>query len=270
MTLHLAIVGWPVSHSLSPTLWEGVGRRRGIAIEYGRVPVAPGDYAAWGSVWASELDGFNVTAPYKEQAVSLCDEVDPLAARIGAVNTVLRRGDRWLGHSTDGYGFVHGLAAQEVALGGRSVAILGTGGAGRAVARAARDAGADATLVSRSPARPAAGCDDCRRIGWEDLAVLGPFEIVVNATPLGRAGSAAPPLPETAWDRGSLAVDLNYSPAVTPFLRAARKAGAETLNGMGMLVHQACLGAALLIDGEPSAAESYAADFWAVAREAAA
>ncbi len=265
----LAIVGWPVAHSLSPALWEGLGERRGLVIEYGLYPVPPGDHAAWGAVWASELDGFNVTAPYKDRATRLCDRLAPPAARIGAANTVLRRGDGWEGHTTDGYGFARSLDIAEEPLSGRTVAVLGTGGAGRAVARAAADAGGEVTLVSRSPDASPAGCEDCTVIGWDALAVFGPFEVVVNATPLGGRGSPAPPVPDTAWNRDALAVDLHYSPPVTPFLEAARSAGARTLNGLGMLVHQACLGAALLIDGDGSAAESYEADFWAVARRAA-
>lgn len=262
--VRLAIVGWPVGHSLSPQLWEGVAARRGIALEYARVAVEPGHWPAWDAVWASDLAAFNVTAPYKEKAAALCAALDPAAERIGAVNTVIRRRDTWVGSSTDGYGFVRSLLAAAETVRGRRFAVLGTGGAGRAVARAATDLGAAVTLVSRAPERPVQGLPDAPRVGWESLAEAGPFDIVVNATPAG--GGAEPPL---AYElcRGALAVDLNYAPPVTPFLRAAHAAGARTLNGLGMLVHQACLGAALVFDGDPAAAESYEEDFWAVARE---
>jgi len=266
---HLVIVGWPVEHSLSPALWEGVGERRGLAIEYGTCAVAPGDDGAWSALWASELHGFNVTAPYKERAAAHCDRLASLAARIRAANTVVRRGDRWEGHTTDGYGFVRSFLSMDEPLRGRSVAVLGTGGAGRAVARGASDAGARVTLVGRSPDRPTPGCEECARIGWDALGAAGPFEILVNATPLGGEGYAPPPVPDGAWGRDTLAVDLHYSPPVTPFLTAARAAGARTLNGLPILIHQACLGAALLIDGDPSAAEVYEEDFWAVARRVA-
>lgn len=264
--VRLAIVGWPVDHSLSPVLWEGVGARRGLTIEYARIPIAPGDYGAWGSVWSSALDGFNVTAPYKEQAAALCATLGPAAAAIGAVNTVFRREDAWAGHSTDGYGFVRSLLASGEPLRGREVVVLGTGGAGRAVARAAVDASAQVTLVSRSPSADVRGCDGIPRIDWEALLDAEPFDVVVNATPIGRGRGAPPPLPYASGFGQALAVDLNYAPPVTPFLEAAHAAGARTLNGLGMLIHQACLGAALVLDDDPAAAEAYEEDFWAAAR----
>lgn len=263
----LAIVGWPVDHSLSPALWEGVAARRGMALEYGRYRVAADDEDAWQALWVSHLDAFNVTAPHKERAAGRCESLDPLATRIEAVNLVLREGEAWRGHTTDGYGFVRSLLAVGEPLRGRRLGVLGTGGAGRAVAVAASDAGAEVTLVSRTPSRPPAGCEDLPRIDWEDL-VESPFDILANATPLGRGDdSPAPPVPYARCCPEGLAVDLNYEPPVTPFLRAARDCGARTLNGLGMLVHQACLGAALAFDGDPAAAESYEEDFWAVARE---
>jgi shikimate dehydrogenase len=267
---HMALVGWPVGHSLSPLLWEGVGKRRGIAIEYARYPVEPEDAAAWDALWASDLHGFNVTAPYKERAAARCDLLSPAAAEIRSVNTVIRDSGGWTGHSTDGYGFVRAMLAAGEPLRGRSLAVLGTGGAGRSVARAAAEAGAAVTMVSRSPDRVPPGCGAFPRIGWEALAEQGPFEVVVNATPVGRGRAAGEP--PSSWVRacaGALAFDLNYTPPVTSFLRAARAAGARTLNGFSTLIYQACMGAALLLDGDPAAAESYEEDFRAVAREVA-
>ena len=261
----LAIVGWPVEHSLSPRLWEGMARRRGISLEYGRYPVAPDDEDAWNALWSSDLSAFNVTAPWKERAADRCDELGGLAGRIGAVNTAIRRGDSWEGRTTDGYGFVRSLLAVEEPLRDRRIAVLGTGGAGRAVAVAAGEVGADVTLVSRFPSREPPGCGDFERIGWEALAGGEAFDVVVNATPLGR--EASPPVPFRRVCPDGLAVDLNYAPRVTAFLEVAHDCGAKTLNGLGMLIHQACLGAALLFDGDPAAAETYEEDFWAVARE---
>lgn len=266
----MAIAGWPVDHSLSPALWEAMAARRGLALEYGRYPVAPDDEDAWAGAWASDLDAFNVTAPHKERAADRCATLDPSARRIGSVNTAIRRGTEWEGHTTDGYGFVRSLLAADEPLRGRSVAVLGTGGAGRAVARAAADVGARVTLVSRTPSKPVEGCDDLPVIDWEALVAADPFDVVVNATPLGRDESdPRPPVPFARCCPEGLAVDLNYAPPATAFLRAARECGARTLNGLGMLVHQACLAAALVIEGDPAAAESYEEDFAAAAREVA-
>lgn len=266
----LAIVGWPVDHSLSPALWEGMAARRGLTLEYGRCPVEPDDVDAWTGVWGSDLHAFNVTAPHKEAAAARCEVLDEAARRIGAVNTAIRRDETWVGHTTDGYGFFRALLAAGEPLRGRRIAVLGTGGAGRAVARVSADVGASVTLVSRSPSKPVEGCDDLERIDWEALVDVDPFDVVVNATPLGRVeGDPMPPVPFARCCPGGLAVDLNYAPPVTAFLRAARASGARTLNGLGMLVHQACLGAALLFDGDGWSAEAYEEDFRAVAREIA-
>ncbi|MGH7551313.1 MAG: shikimate dehydrogenase family protein [Gemmatimonadota bacterium] len=270
--LRLAIAGWPVEHSLSPALWEAMGRRRGLAIQYGIVPVRPDDDEPWVALWASDLDGFNVTAPWKERSMRRCRHLDPVASAIESVNTVIRSRDGWQGRSTDGYGFVRSLLSIGEPLRGRSVAILGTGGAGRAVALAAAESGAEVTLVSRRPERVPAGCEACRVMGYASLEDFepGPFEVVVNATPLGgQVGAPMPDVPPMVWERARLVVDLNYVPLATALLRRARAAGARTLNGIGMLIHQACLGAAWLIDGDPVAAESYEEDFWAAAREVA-
>lgn len=267
--VRLAIAGWPVAHSLSPPLWEAMGRRRGLAVQYGAVPVRPGDDEAWAALWSSDLDGFNVTAPWKERAIRRCS-LDPQASAIGAVNTVLRAGESWQGRSTDGYGFARSLLAMGEPLRDRAIAILGTGGAGRAVALASSGAGARVTLVSRRPVRVPQGCERCAVVGYAALqdAGLGPFDIVVNATPLGReAGAPLPAVPKSLWSQARLVVDLNYAPLATGVIRAARAAGTRTLNGLGMLIHQACLGAALILDGDPAAAESYEKDFWAAARE---
>ncbi len=266
--LRLAIVGWPVDHSLSPRLWEAMGTRRGIPITYEARPVAPDDIEGWTALWAADLAGFHVTSPFKDRAAAACASLAPSAERIGAANTVLAVLTGWKGHATDGYGFARALLAEEEPIRGRSAAVLGTGGAGRAVARALSDQGAAVTLVTRSPERVPVGCEDLPRIGWENLEKQGPFDIMVNATTTGTE-PPAPALPYDRWCPGALAVDLHYAPPVTAFLEAARAAGARILNGFGMLVYQACMGAALLIDKDPAAAESYEEDFWFAARQVA-
>ena len=264
--LRLAIVGWPVGHSLSPRLWEAMGARRGIAVTYEARAVAPDDVDGWAALWSSSLDGFNVTSPHKERAAAACASLAPSAARIGAANLVAGALTGWEGHSTDGYGFARALLAEGERIRGRTAVVLGTGGAGRAAARALADEGAAVTFVTRSPAAAPAGCEDLPRIGWDAVEDAGPFDITVNATTTG-AEPPAPPIPYARWCRGALAVDLHYAPPLTAFLEAAHAAGARTLNGFGMLIHQACLGAALLVEKDPAAAESYEEDFWAAARQ---
>lgn len=257
----LAIVGWPVANSLSPELWETVGEARGLEIEYERWPVEPGDKDAWEAVWGSDLDAFNVTAPYKEAAAGRCDRLSPAAERIESVNTVVRKSGGWRGETTDGYGFMRSLEDADVPLVGQTVALLGTGGAGRAVARACADLGARVTFVSRAPERVVIGCGDCGCVGWDALDLLESPAVVVNATPLGRQAGDEPPVPFRTWFPNAVAVDLNYDPPVTRFLELATNEGARAINGLGMLVHQAALAAALVIDDDPRAAAGYANNF---------
>ncbi len=263
----LAIVGWPVRSSLSPQLWETMGERRSLEIEYQRWPVEPGDKAAWEAVWESDLDAFNVTAPYKEAAAASCDRLSAAAERIASVNTVIRKSGGWRGETTDGYGFLRSLEEADVPVAGQRIALLGTGGAGRAVARAATDSDARVTFVSRAPERVVIGCEDCDCVGWDALDLLELPTLVVNATPLGRQFGDEPPIPYRAWFPSAAAVDLNYDPSVTRFLELAANEGARAINGVGTLVHQAALAAALLIDADPRAAAVYANDFQTAAHE---
>lgn len=257
----LAIVGWPVGSSLSPQLWETMGVRRGLEIEYQRWPVEPEDSEAWEAIWESDLDAFNVTAPYKEAAALRCDRLSPAAERIESVNTVVRGSGSWRGETTDGYGFLRGLEEADVPVTGQRIVLLGTGGAGRAVARAATDSDARVTFVTRAPERLVIGCEDCDCVGWDALDLLELPTIVVNATPLGRQFGDEPPIPYRAWFPSAAAVDLNYDPPLTRFLELAANEGARAINGVGTLVHQAALAAALLIDDDPRAAAVYANDF---------
>ncbi len=257
----LAIVGWPVANSLSPELWETMGEGRGLEIEYERWPVEPEDKEAWETIWNSDLDAFNVTAPYKEAAAGRCERLSSAAERIASVNTVIRKSGGWRGETTDGYGFLRSLEEADVPVAGQRIALLGTGGAGRAVARAVADCDARVTFVSRAPERAVAGCEDCGCVGWDALDLLESPTIVVNATPLGRQVGDEPPIPYRTWFPSAVAVDLNYDPPVTRFLELAVNEGARAINGVGTLVHQAALAAALVIDGDPRAAAGYANDF---------
>lgn len=265
--VRMAIVGWPVDHSLSPDLWRGMAHRKGLAIEYGRQPVEAGDDTAWEEVWSGALDAFNVTTPWKERAASRCDVLSDDARAIGAANTVVRVDGQWVGHTTDGYGVVQALLEAGSDVERRRVVVLGTGGAGRAAATAMAARGARVTIVTRSPEKTPRGCDACAVVGWSDLDGVV-CDIVVNATPLGRdPDGPLPPVPYASWCDGATVIDLNYDPRETAFLEIARRAGADTLGGIAVLVHQACAGAAIVFDGDAGHAGSYTSAFWAAEAE---
>jgi shikimate dehydrogenase len=211
--------------------------------------------AALAGVRALGLDGLSVTMPHKGAVVAHVDLLSPTAASLGAVNTVVRRGGRLAGESTDGDGFLAALRLDEGwEPAGRRCLLLGTGGAARAVALALGQAGAaQVAVVGRrlEMAEVTAGLAGPAGCAAGPEAADG-ADLIVNATPVGMAGvvgldgagmAARIPfdLELSRLGRGQLVVDLVYSPAATPLLDGARRRGATTANGLGMLIHQAAL-----------------------------
>lgn len=239
-----AVIGHPVRHSLSPTILNAAFASTGLDWVYVAFEVAPGRGAeAVAAMRTLGLGGLSVTMPHKAAVHDAVDELTPVAADLGAVNCVFRRGDALVGDNTDGAGLVDALAADGIDVAGRRCVLVGAGGAGRAVARALGAAGAEVVVVNRSPEpaeRAAALAGAAGRVGSHDDVAAA--DLVVNATPLGMTGAGTgPSLPvdADALHAGQVVVDLIYQPAVTPLLRAAADRGARTVNGVGMLVHQA-------------------------------
>ncbi len=187
------------------------------------------------------LRGLNVTIPYKETVMPYLDALDPLAAAVGAVNTISVSNGRTTGHNTDVAGFRHliehevgGLTDPGSALKPRAL-VLGSGGASRAVAFVLREKGIRFRIVSRSRERG--------DLTWDlvDPTVLRVCRLVVNTTPLGMHPHEedAPPLPYAALTPKHTLIDLVYNPAETVFLKHGAEHGARTVNGLGMLKAQA-------------------------------
>ena len=211
--------------------------------------------AAIDAARALRLIGFAVTMPHKTAIAARCDELSPDAAALNSVNTVTLLPDgRIAGDSTDGPGFLRSLVEAEVDAAGRSVLVLGAGGAARAVARALGGVGARVVVAARNPAAAAraATLAEGSAIAWDDRgASAATSDIIVNATPIGmdrRTGLAANELGGGEAVVGAevlgpnqTVVDLVYHPLETPLLRTARRQGARAVSGLGMLVHQAAL-----------------------------
>ena len=239
------MIGSPVRHSLSPTLLNAAFAAEGLDWVYAAFEVPEGKGGdAVAAMRALGLGGLSVTMPHKAAAHDAVDGRTEVAAALGAVNCVFRDGDRLVGDNTDGPGFLDALVHdQGVDVRGRRCVVLGAGGAGRAVARALGGAGAaEVVVVNRSPgpaARAAELAGRAGRVGGP--SDVGSADLVVNATPLGMAGGGPPELPAdpALLDARQVVVDLIYHPADTPLLQAARARGATTVNGLGMLVHQA-------------------------------
>ena len=241
----VGIIGSPVRHSLSPVLHNAAFAALGLDWAYVAFEVAPGGgAAAVSAVRALGLEGLSVTMPHKADAAKAVDELSPIAEALGVINTVIRRGDTLLGDSTDGEGFVDALRAD---LGfdpaGRRCVILGAGGAARAVVVALAHAGAaQVVVVGRTPARAETAAALAGSVGRTgEHADAAGADLVVNATPVGMegVGDEALPIEPGLLGPGQVVADLIYAPAVTPLLEAAKARGATTVNGLGMLVHQA-------------------------------
>ena len=248
MSKHYAVFGTPISHSLSPRIHAAFGRQTGIPVEYHAIEAGPDGFAAALATFAAQGGaGANVTLPLKQAAFALCADVTERARRAGAINTLVRNGDAWLGDNTDGAGLVRDLAGRHgLDLRARRTLLLGAGGGARGVAPALLDAGiGDLFVVNRTPERAQALVDALGLPGrvharyLEDLPALGEFDLVLNATSATRGG-ALPRLPSSLVGRRSAAVDLSYGEAAVPFLAWARASGShDAIDGLGMLVEQA-------------------------------
>jgi len=245
----VGVMGYPVGHSLSPRLHNAAFARLGLDWVSVGFPVEPGGAAAaLAGARVLGVSGLSVTMPHKEDVAAAVDQTTPEAARLGAVNCVWEVDGMWRGDNTDGAGFVASLArGDRFRPEGRRCLVVGAGGAARAVIAALGDAGAaEVVVVNRTVARaePAARLAGAAgRVGSAEEATA--CDLVVNATPAGMGDVAGGP---TGWPvepgllgPGQVVVDLVYHPPVTPWLAAVAARGATTVNGLGMLVHQAAL-----------------------------
>ncbi len=245
MTDRYAVVGNPVAHSRSPAIHAEFARQTAQDIAYTRL-FAPLDGFAQTveSFRAGGGRGLNVTLPFKSEAFRLATARTERALSAQAVNTLSFDGDRVLGDNTDGAGLVRDILGNlAFSLAGKRVLLVGAGGAASGVIRALLDARIAALVLANRTAERAR--DLAQRFGGAveacGLDALGGarFDIIVNATSASFSGDT-PPLAASAFSSGSLAYDMMYGEGDTPFLAAARAAGAARLaDGLGMLVEQA-------------------------------
>lgn len=247
---HLAcVMGWPIMHSRSPLLHGYWMKAHGLAGAYLPIAVRPeGLAAALRALHPLGFAGCSLTIPLKQQAMALVDEVDETARQIGAISCVVVGPDgRLSGCNNDWYGFVESLRRE--APGWRPDAgpavVVGAGGGARAVCYGLMKEGArEIRVVNRTFARAKALAEafgaPVKALHWEqrDDSLAGAATIV-NATSQGMSGQPALDLRLDRLPPEALAMDIIYTPLETPFLAAARQRGNRTLNGLGMLLHQA-------------------------------
>jgi shikimate dehydrogenase len=188
------------------------------------------------------IRGFGVSHPFKREVMMLLDALDPVARRIGAVNTIVNDGGHLVGHNTDWVGAVRAL--EEVCgLDGAKVLLVGAGGAARAIAFGLRERGASVTIANRDEgkAQALAAETQARASSLQETSRARDYDVIVNATTLGQAdvGPTDSAIPETALREGQVVMDIVYKPVHTPLLGFAKRAGATAVHGGRMLLHQA-------------------------------
>jgi shikimate dehydrogenase len=247
--LMAGVMGWPVMHSRSPKIHNYWFAKYGLAGTYVPLAISPeGLRAALRALPALGFSGCNLTIPHKEAAFEAVDRVDPLARRIGAINCVVVAPDGSLdGRNTDGFGYIESIREGHPAWRADAgpIVVIGAGGGARAVLVSLADHGAkEIRLVNRSPARAQALVQEfgapIKAIAWDDRhAALAGAAMLVNTTSQGMAGQSPLDLSLDALPPAALVSDIIYIPRETPLLTAARQRGNRTVNGLGMLLHQA-------------------------------
>jgi shikimate dehydrogenase len=233
------ILGRPVTHSLSPAMHNAAFKELGINAVYVAFPVTDLAQAVAG-LRGLAIQGVSVTIPFKEEIIPLIDEVDPQAAQIGAVNTVVNRAGRLCGYNTDWLGAIKALKAK-TSLKGEHILLLGAGGASRAIAFGILAEGGQVTLTDLDGPRAAALARDLKvkAIPLEAVAQC-PAALLVNATPVGMEPAIdGIPINHDLLGRYRLVMDIVYKPLETRLLREAKARGAATIDGLQMLIHQA-------------------------------
>lgn len=246
-----AVIGFPITHSLSPEIFKLLSQKTGIPVEYGKLAVEPRSFKRKLVAAKANYAGWNVTLPHKESAFKAVDHCDRVAARLGAVNVIRFRSRRAWGFNTDVIGVRETFRMQNFIVKGKKAVVYGAGGGAAAVVYAlGASSCAEVILINRTRER-------ARKLS-EKLTEVFPktrfrvrstapadADLYVNTTPLGMDAFPGSPklpvfVPAPANDpRDVLVFDLIYHPIETSFLRAARAQGAETVNGLDMLVGQA-------------------------------
>jgi shikimate dehydrogenase len=250
-----AVIGNPVAHSLSPAMHNAAFEAAGLNYVYLAFGVSDVGALLTGMRAMPSFRGLSVTIPHKLAVMEHLDEIDPLARRVGSVNTVTNEGGRLIGTTTDGLGTLRAFADAGVPLAGRRVLFLGSGGAVRSVAFAFAEQGqvAGMTILGRTPANVSALAEDLRQgtgaavavgdLGADVEQAMVEHDVIVQGTSVGMHGhdEGKSVVPAHCWRAEHAAFDMVYRPLKPKFILDAEAAGCRTILGLDMLVNQAVL-----------------------------
>ncbi len=275
MNLNLAVIGKDVSQSLSPSMHTFILRRLGAECKYEAVSIPPEQFADRAEELFERYDAFNVTIPFKGDIIAYLSELRGDAPVFGAVNTVMCR-DR-AGYNTDGFGFLLMLKNAGVQVKGRSVLVLGAGGAGRSCIKKLTEEGAEVYAYERNEDRLQEVYNEFGGFTPLSQVSLRKYDILLNCTGIGMHKTVGQ-TPSCRWEDGSespvdekliglceTAVDLIYVPAQSEFLRIAQGLGKKTVNGDSMLFYQAYMADCIYLRRTPC--EREAKNLWESYRE---
>ena len=265
-TLKAGVIGWPISHSLSPYLHRFWLKEHSVHGEYLPVAVNVEKLEEFLKGLADNgWRGINITLPHKQAAMEFVDDLDPTARRIGAINTIIVKPNGSLkGTNTDGYGFLKNLQGfqSEWEVVDEPVVVLGAGGAARAVLIALIESGSsEIRLVNRNQIRAedlAAEFNGPISVyNWSDRsAILSEARLLVNTTSLGMTGQAPLKIDLKKLPLRAVVNDIVYTPLETELLKNARRRGNRTVDGLGMLLHQARVGFSAWFGVDPEVSNS--------------
>lgn len=240
--MKFAVIGHPISHSLSPIMhrsnFESLQRKD----EYIALDVPPQHFSHIKEIiLENDLDGFNVTIPHKESIIPYLDNISVSARHIGAVNTVLIEDGKWTGYNTDGIGFVKGLIDTYGPIANKNILVLGAGGASKGiVSEMDKFTTSKITVANRTMERFETWNIDINKYSLEQIVLyLKDFDIVINTTSVGmNDASDTLIIPINELNKNTLVCDIIYIPEKTPFLKACEENGNTVYNGLDMFVYQ--------------------------------
>ncbi|NUN65999.1 shikimate dehydrogenase [Pseudanabaena biceps] len=260
----LGVMGFPVSHSLSPVMHNAAIAAMGLDYVYVPLPIPVESLATAiaGLKAVQSIQGFNLTIPHKVEVIPLLDEILPIAKSVGAVNTVKRIGDRWVGTNTDVAGFLEPLKQLKYDWSSMPALILGSGGAAKAVVAACLELGCPMIhVVGRDPKKMkkfhgtmTSQLHDynLRVHPWASIPhLLEVAGLVINATPIGMANDPHTPISELEMallPQNAIAYDLIYTPRPTKFLQIAAARGLKAIDGLEMLINQGAIALEFWLD----------------------
>jgi shikimate dehydrogenase len=232
------VIGNPVRHSLSPVIHNNAFKRMRLNAAYLAFEVERLEEAIRG-IKGLRLRGISVTIPFKTRVVPFLDEIETVAEKIGAVNTIVNEGGRLVGHNTDWRAALE-ILEEKVDLKKKKVLLLGAGGAARAIAFGLRDKGCEVMIVNRSREKAEILA---RELGFAFRSSLSPAEpdseVLINATSVGMyPHAAASPVPKDLLRKGMTVMDIVYQPLRTKLLQEAEEQGCQTIDGLEMLARQ--------------------------------